>query len=134
MRTSDRRALLWLDDLGRDLRYAGRGLRRNPIFAFVAVLTLALGARANISIFSLADAVLFRMLPVRHPRDLIVLHQRNQTRDTYPFTTAASTNLSASRDVLAGIAAFRPVPGMHVALAQTPPLLPGHRSIASASA
>src|SRR4051812_10942649 len=54
----DQRGLPWLEDLGRDLRYGLRGLRRNPMFASVAVLTLALGIGANTAIFSLADAVL----------------------------------------------------------------------------
>ena len=63
----DQRGLPWLDDLGRDLRYGLRALRRNPMFASVAVLTLALGIGANTAIFSLADAVLLRTLPVSKP-------------------------------------------------------------------
>ena len=56
------RPVRWLEDVVRDLRYALRTLRRNPLAA-VAVLTLALGIGANTAIFSLADAVLFRTLP-----------------------------------------------------------------------
>src|SRR3954452_6580057 len=47
----------WLDDLMRDVRIGGRGLRRNPGFALVAVLTLALGIGANTAIFQLVDAI-----------------------------------------------------------------------------
>ena len=72
----DQRGLPWLTDLARDLRYGLRALRRNPMFAAVAVLTLALGIGANTAIFSLADAVLLRTLPVSDPRDLVVLRQR----------------------------------------------------------
>ena len=43
----DQRGVPWLNDLARDLRYGLRGLRRNPIFASVAVLTLALGDRKS---------------------------------------------------------------------------------------
>ena len=86
----DQRGLPWLDDLARDLRYGLRALRRNPMFASVAVLTLALGIGANTAIFSLADAVLLRTLPVSNPRDLVVLRQRGPAGDIFPFTSAAA--------------------------------------------
>jgi len=59
-----------LEDFARDLRYALRLLRRSPVFTAVAVLSLALGIGANTAIFSLADAVIFRKLPVRDPERL----------------------------------------------------------------
>src|SRR5947209_16869751 len=55
----------WLDDLGKDLRYAFRTLRRNRAFAAVVVLSLALGIGANAAIFSLINAVMLRTLPVK---------------------------------------------------------------------
>jgi predicted permease len=103
----------WLEDLARDVRYGARGLRRNPMFTVVAVLTLALGVGANVAIFSLADIVLFRPLPVSNPRDLVVLRQRGPGGDIFPFTSAA-LNLGDSRDALSGLAAFRPIPDTHV--------------------
>ena len=106
----DQRGLPWLDDLARDLRYGLRALRRNPLFASVAVLTLALGIGANTAIFSMADAVLFRTLPVSNPRDLVMLRQRGPAGDIFPFTSAAAVDLAARRDVLSGLAAFRPAP------------------------
>jgi len=105
----DQRGLPWLDDLARDLRYGLRALRRNPLFASVAVLTLALGIGANTAIFSLADAVLLRTLPVSSPRDLVVLRQRGPGGDIFPFTSAAAVDLDRPRDVLSGLAAFRPL-------------------------
>ena len=110
----DQRGLPWLDDLARDLRYGLRALRRNPLFASVAVLTLALGIGANTAIFSMADAVLLRTLPVSNPRDLVMLRQRGPGGDIFPFTSAAAVNLAPSRDVLSGLAAFRPLLNMHV--------------------
>ncbi len=112
----DQRGLPWLDDLARDLRYGLRALRRNPMFASVAVLTLALGIGANTAIFSLADAVLLRTLPVSNPRDLVVLRQRGPAGDIFPFTSAAAVDLAGSHDVLSGLAAFRPALNTHVSV------------------
>ena len=63
----------WLERLGQDLRYGLRLLRKNPAFSAVAVLSLALGIGANTAIFSLIDAVLMKLLPVRNPQELLIL-------------------------------------------------------------
>ncbi len=58
-----------------DLRLAFRGLRRSPLFATVAILSLALGIGANTAIFTLIDQLLLRELPVRAPEKLVMLYQ-----------------------------------------------------------
>ncbi len=59
-----------------DLRYAFRAIRRSPLFATVAVLSLALGIGANTAIFTLMDQIMLRVLPVKNPEQLVMLYQR----------------------------------------------------------
>src|SRR5437773_7102371 len=54
-----------------DLRYGMRTLRKNPTFALVAILALALGTGANAAIFQLVNALRLRSLPVEKPNDLV---------------------------------------------------------------
>ncbi len=62
--------------LFQDLRYALRALRKSPLFASVAVLSLALGIGANTAIFTLIDQLLLQQLPVPHPEQLVLLTAR----------------------------------------------------------
>ncbi|HEU4629741.1 MAG TPA: ADOP family duplicated permease [Gemmatimonadaceae bacterium] len=63
----------WLDDLGRDVRYAIRGLARRPGFTATALLSLALGIGASTAILSQVDQLLLRRLPVHEPGRLVQL-------------------------------------------------------------
>src|SRR5580698_490627 len=60
-----------------DVRYALRGIRRAPLFAMVAILSLAIGIGANSAIFSVVNALLLRPLPYPDPDRLAILWLRS---------------------------------------------------------
>jgi predicted permease len=57
-----------------DVKIAFRNLRRSPLFAMVAIASLALGIGANTAIFTLMDQLMLRLLPVRAPEQLVLIH------------------------------------------------------------
>jgi macrolide transport system ATP-binding/permease protein len=78
-----------LGRFGQDIRYGLRTLRKSPLFAAMAVLSLALGIGSATAIYSVMDAVLFRALPVRHPRELAILNWRAIKPPASGFTEPA---------------------------------------------
>jgi putative ABC transport system permease protein len=69
----DVKLMPWLEDLARDVDHGLRALRRTPVFASVAILTLALGIGANTAIFSIVNGVLLRPLAYPRPAQLMYL-------------------------------------------------------------
>ena len=80
----DARVVRVLEDLGNDLRYAVRQVKRSPGFAVLAVLCLALGIGVNTSIFSALNSVLFRPLAGTDPGRLLMLSRGVSANFSYP--------------------------------------------------
>jgi hypothetical protein len=77
----------------RDLAVAARVLRKTPVFALTATLTIALGVGASTAIFSVTNAVLLRPLPYRDPDRLVIAcsdWRKRNVRD-FPLRTPASS-------------------------------------------
>jgi predicted permease len=90
----------WLDQLKQDLRHATRTLRRSPGFTAVAVVSLAFGIGANLVIFSVVDAALFRPLPYAHADRVVDLFIAARTPDGTSVRAQAS---GRQRDRLLGM-------------------------------
>ena len=73
----DRRGLPWLEVFGRDLRYAARTLLRTRGFTAVAVLVMAIGIGASVSLFTVIHSVLLRPLPFPHQDRLVAIYSQD---------------------------------------------------------
>jgi putative ABC transport system permease protein len=76
---------VWIDDFVTDLRHASRTMRRSPYFTAAAILMLALGSGANVAVFSVVDAVLFRS-PFADPKRLVMVDETNAGQQTAAVT------------------------------------------------
>lgn len=75
---------MWLEQLLRDMRFALRVLLRNRGFTVVAVLSLALGIGVNALVFSVANALVFKPLPVKRPDQLVFLETPRHPSMSFP--------------------------------------------------
>jgi putative ABC transport system permease protein len=86
------RSALSMDTLLQDVRFAARAMLRNPGFAAVVVLVLALGIGANTAIFSVLSTTLLRPLPVASPDRLVTIRESNPEKD-WDQVVAAPANM-----------------------------------------
>jgi predicted permease len=104
-----------LGHLRGDVRFALRTLAKNPAFATVAILTLALGIGANSAIFSVVNGVLLKPLAFPNPEQLIRVWQVQTSNGASTPGLASAVNLDdwrARRRVLADIAGYFYIEGM----------------------
>jgi hypothetical protein len=101
----DARGLRLIDDLGRDLRYTARQIRRAPGFALLAMICLGLGIGANVALFGVINAVALRRMPVHNPDRLVAISRGRSASVSYP----AYRDFQARTRVLAGLTATLPM-------------------------
>ena len=89
-----------------DVRFGLRMLRKNPGLAVVAVLTLALGIGANAAIFSVTDAVMLKLLPVRDPKQLVYFRLLSQQEHGSVFSRAEFAQFRERSHSFSGMSAF----------------------------
>ena len=103
-----------VEDTARDLRYALRVLSRSPLFSLVAISSLAIGIGGAAAVFTVLNAVAFRMLPVPEPRQLFaaekVTESQRRPRFSWPQVEEARKDLQGKAE----IAAFIYPTGMNV--------------------
>src|SRR5262245_3411129 len=96
-----------LERLLMDVRLSARSLRRSPGFAFVAVLSLALGIGACATLFSLIDAIFFRPFPVHQPEKLVALYSVRSSDSGWSGTSYPDyLDYRDQTDVFAGLMAY----------------------------
>ncbi len=99
----DMRSLNSIENIAQDLRYAVRSLRKNPAFAFITVLIMAIGIGANTAVFSVVNGVLLKPLAYRDPDRIVTLTStwkgggkvRNVARPDFEDWRQQSTAFSA---------------------------------------
>jgi predicted permease len=110
-RDERRGGLVWLEQLSKDFRHAGRGLRQNPGFAIAAIVSLAIGIGANTAMFSIVNEVLLRPLPYPEPERLVTLSSENRRLGLaqQPSSLANIFDWQKESRVFEGLAFYDPV-------------------------
>lgn len=106
----------WLEELAGDARHGLKLLARTPLITALALASLALGIGATTAVFTLAEAVVFRPLPVAQPQELVQLHY---ARDRQAFSDAV---FDAIRDGQHAFSAVWAEGNSYITLSSSPPV------------
>jgi predicted permease len=101
-------SIVFFESLWQDVRYSLRTLSKSPAFTLVVISSLALGIGANTAIFSLINAALLKMLPVRNPEQLVEFKSISPAiglNDAFPYP--AFKEFRDRSQTLSGVLAFR---------------------------
>ena len=93
-----------------DIRFALRLLGRNPAFAAIAIVTLALGIGINTAAFTFFNAFVLRPLPIRDPDALVKLNALDRNGRIQGFSIAEYRDFRDRNDVFSGVIALAPLP------------------------
>jgi predicted permease len=128
------RGVQLIHDTSKDVRYGLRMLRRNPGFTLVAVISLGLAIGANTTVFTLVDAMLLKMLPVKNPQELVLFtwvsgpklmaravwgpptYDQDGRRVSNTFSYAAFRQFQDQHSTLSDLFAFQPLEQLNVRL------------------
>jgi predicted permease len=122
----DMRRVNYIDDLLRDLRYAGRNLRRSPGFTTLAILIMALGISGTTAVFSLVNQILLHPPGVSEPQRIVVV-RTGYDKLNLNFDGASPPALAdarANKEIFEYAAAMRPI-GFNYADGSVPARLRG---------
>src|ERR671919_2397030 len=102
---------IWLEQLWQDIKHGCRVLASSPVFTIVSVLSLAIGIGANCAIFSFADALLLRPLPVARPGEVVTVGS-NSSLEAFGISSLVSSyrdyvDIRDRAKSLDGLVAFR---------------------------
>ena len=102
----DQRLVRWLGDFAFDVRFSIRQLARSPLFAVVAILTVAIGIGANTSIMSAVRGIVLRPLPFDEPENLMRLYSRHPQLGATAMSVADFGDIRAQATSFIGMAAW----------------------------